>query len=1216
MVRDRAASATNDRKGALVVLRPSGVEYQRFAFTEAKGGYVARDVMLPRTAPRGRWTARLDIEGVEQAAGGMSFSVEDFAPQRLAVDADADSARPVAAGEVRAVKVAARFLYGAPGAGLQTQGEARLSADPNPFPQFPGYAFGNALTPFQEQVPDATTTVTDGEGKAILTFPADLGGDTTVPLKAVITASVFEPGGRPVRESVFLKVRPRSLYLGVKIDQTDTSGRDTPVAFDIIALDSLGGRVAANGVTWTLITENWDYDWFQQNGRWQWRRTSRDVIAARGTGNISAAASLKHKRNLGWGDYRLEITGPDGAKTVVKFSAGWGSPAKEGDAPDLVRVSAGTKAYGQGDTVDITIKAPYAGEAQIAVATDRVIDFRSVQVGEGGTTVRLKSSPDWGGGAYVMVTVVQPRDPGVTPKPRRAMGLAYVPLDPKNRKLTVDVGTPAKLESKAPVEVPIKVNGLGMGQRARVTIAAVDEGILRLTKFESPDPVKWYFGKRALKVDYRDDYARLLDANLGAPANVNFGADEIGGEGLTVTPIKSVALWSGIVETGLDGKAVIKLPAAEFNGELRIMAVAWTDNAIGSGSKAMTVREPVIADLNLPRFLAPGDSALATLELHNIEGKAGQYDAQLSATGGLVTRFRKMVALALGQRTIERIDIAAPTTAGISQVAMKVSGPGFTTAKDYPLQTRLGWGPETRTFTELQKAGEAFTPSPEVMRGLANGSVAISVSYSPFRGFDPAAVALSLSRYPYGCTEQLVSVAYPMVYAEKFSADPKLKRQVPAALSQTIGQLLDRQTLDGAFGLWRVGDGEADPWLGAYVTDFLLEAQALGAPVPQDALDRALSAMKLVSKPEGFANVSYRLNYPSYYGRDQKAAQEATKRMRSRASAYALYVMAKGKRGDLARLRWWHDVQMRSDASPIARAQVGAGLALMGDQARAKSALRAAVNALGYREESDWYQSPTRDLAAVITYAYEAGEADLARSLQGRLEGAVRDPDLLNTQEQARLLQAAHAMLQASGPVKITTSATKPLDPVAGQPRWGITGWNARFVNAGTGALWRTVTVRGVPTTAPDAASSGVNLSKTLWTLSGARAEPGALTQGDRVIVLLSGVSRQGRSTMMVLDDALPAGWEVETVLGPDDAQNGPFRFLGELTTPSIQEKRDDRYVAALDVPGNKPFSVAYVARAVTPGNYYLPGAKAEDMYRPSVNARSAGSRVAIAAAP
>jgi hypothetical protein len=1224
MLRDREAKAVADRKGALVIRRPSGVEFKRIAFDHAGTGAVLQDITLPKTAPRGHWSAQLEIEGVDGPVGQMSFAVEDFVPQRLAVTLAAQPQSAVTAGEVRHVPVSARFLYGAPGAGLQTQGEMRLRADPNPFPQYADYRWGDDQTPFDEKLVNLGSTVTDGAGAATLAVDASQAGDAKAPLSATLTASVFEPGGRPVRESAFLKIRTQPIYFGVKVDQSQSGDSDvTPVSLDVIAVDGQGRRIAAQGASWTLIAESWNYDWFEQDGKWQWRRTSRDAAVARGVADIAGGGSFHLNRRLGWGDYRLEVIGAGGAKTVIRFAAGWGAPAKEAEAPDFVRVSAGTRAWRQGDTVQVQIQAPYAGEAQVAVATDRLIDFKTFSVGRGPATVTLKSSAAWGGGAYVLVSVIQPRDPSVTPKPRRALGLVYVPLDPKGRKLDVDIDTPAKIDSKALVEVPIVVHGLRFGQRAHVTLAAVDEGILRLTKQDSPDPAKWYFGKRALTLDYRDDYGRLLDPNQGAPAQVNFGGDELGGQGLTTTPIKTVALWSGEVDTGIDGRAVIKLPAADFNGELRLMAVAWTDEAVGSGSKALTVRQPVVADLNLPRFLSPGDHALATLELHNLEGRAGAYVAQIFAQGGVLAPFRKLYQLLLGQRVADHAPLTAPGTTGVSTVSFRVDGPGFSTLKSYPIETRLGWGPITRTDVALQRPGEAYTPPVSLLSGLAAGSVTLQVSYSPFKGFDPAAVALSLSRYPYGCTEQLVSTAYPLLYAAEVSDSPA-GRTSKAELSDAVGRLLDRQTLDGAFGLWRVGDGEADAWLGAFATDFLVEARAEGAPVPDAAYERALGAMRQISRPDGFASVAYELEYPKVFAGSEAASKAATVRMRSRASAYALYVLAKAGRGDLARLRWWHDVQMKSETSPLAMAQIGAGLALMGDHARAHDSLLQAQRALGYRDEADWYQSPLRDLAGVIAYAYEAGETPLARGLQDRLEGAVRDPDRLNTQEQARLMQAAHQMLRAAGPVRIQASGASAMAPAAGEPRWSVgTLQAARFVNVGSGPLWRTVTVRGTPLTSPPAQSQGVSVTASFWTIQGAPADLAHIAQGARVVVRLSGVSMQGRSTSLVIDDPLPAGFEIETALGPDDGKgdgsqgssNGPYSFLGQINAPLAQESRDDRYVAALRVDGGKPFAVAYVARAVTPGDFYLPGVEAHDMYHPLIYARSAGGRTDIAAA-
>jgi alpha-2-macroglobulin len=1232
LVRDRDAKAVADRKGYVVVKRPSGLEFKRYPFTATPGGALAIDVALPKTAPRGHWTAALQVDGYKDPAGSLDFQVQDFAPQRLAVTVAGQPQAPIGPDETRKIDVGARFLYGATGAGLQTQGEARLRQDPNPFPTFQDYQWGDETAAFEEKELDLGTTVTDGTGHANLDLAGTQAGDTVDPVVALVTASVFEPGGRPVRESVTLRMRPKPLYLGVKVDGADvTSEGAAPVLLDVIAVNGAGGRIAAPGVSYSLISENWNYDWYQADGRWQWRRTSRDTVVSQGAIDVGAGGAARIRpRKLGWGDYRIELNGPNGAKTIVRFSVGWGAPAEATESPDLVRVSAARKDYGQGDTVEIAVKGPYAGEAQVAVATDRLIDFKTFQVGKDGGTVRLKTSAAWGGGAYVLVTLIQPRDPVQTPTPRRALGLVYVPLDPKGRKLTVDIATPDKIDSKAQVVVPLKVNGLGFGQSAHVTVAAVDEGILLLTKAASPDPVAWYFGKRAFSVDYRDDYGRLLDANLGAPASVDFGGDQLGGQGLTVTPIKTVALWSGIVTTGLDGKATVTLPAADFNGQLRIMAVAWTDTQVGSGAKELTVRQPVVADLDLPRFLSPGDKPQATLELQNMEGKPGAYTAVMRAAGGIIASSQKVYDLVLGQRLAEHIPFFAPNHTGIGSVGFTLTGPSFTTSKDYPIETRLGWGPVTRTTTELQQPGETYTPPPALVSGLAagaDGTLQVQVSYSPFKGFDPGPIAVSLSEYPYGCTEQLVSTAFPLLYAQGLSADPKL-RQAPAALNNAVGQILDRQSMDGAFGLWRVGDGEADPWLGAYVTDFLIEAQRAGAAVPQSAIDSALNAMRQVSRPDGTSSVSYQLEYPDWWGGNADASKAATARMRSRASAYALYVMAKGGRGDLSRLRWWHDVQMKSERSPLAMAQVGAGLAMMGDQARARDALQHAAAAVGYKrpllqlgpfvfvDDQDWYQSPLRDLAGVIALAYEANEPDIARPLQDRLDGAVKDPDDLNTQEKAQLLRAAHFMLLAAGPINVQASGTALAMPAAGlTPRWAVNGrlLGARFVNAGTRPLWRTVTVLGTPITAPDAEQHGVSVEKTYFTYAGAPVDLAQVKQGDRIIVRIAGGSQQGRTVALAVDDALPAGFEIESVLGPDDADKGPFKFLGSLTTPKAQESRDDRYVAALDLAGGKTFALAYVLRAVTPGDFYAPGAEILDMYHAGVNARTAGGRTDIA---
>ncbi len=1225
MIRDPEGRAVKDRKGFVIVTRPSGVEACRYNFVKTPQGWAGVDVPLPKTAPRGQWSARVQLEGMAAAAGTVSFAVEDFAPQRLGVEVKADAERPLLSPtEDRAVQVQAHYLYGAIGSGLQVTGEARIHTDTNPFPAFREYSFGDESKPYDEKYVDLPSTVTDGQGNAVFPFNASLAGDTAQPLSVLVTASVFEPGGRPVKESQTLKIKSAPLYLGVKVDQKDGSWKDAPrMSFNIIGLTPQGQKIAVPGVKVTLISEVWDYDWYIADGKWNWRSTHRDVVVSSKNMDLNANTGLTFDRNLDWGDYRLEVEAPGRAKTVTRFASGWGSTQKGSDAPDFVRLTAGSKSYNQGDDIAITLKAPYKGEAQIAVATDHLIDLKTVSVGDGGTTVHLKSSAAWGGGAYIMVSVMQPRDPVNASKPRRAIGLIYVPLDPKSRKLGVAIPVsdkPVRPQTDKNghnfIDVPIQVSGAKLGERARISVAVVDQGILNLTKFQTPDPVAWYFGKRALAVDYNDDYGRLLDPNLGAPAPLNYGGDQIGGEGLTTTPIRTVALWSGVINTGIDGKTTLHLPIAKFNGELRVMAVAFTDDSMGSGSARLIVREPVVADLALPRFLSPGDKAFATLELDNTDGKPGLYTAIVKGFQGLVLAFEKTFNLGHGQRAIEAVPITAPNTTGVSTVQIGLNGQGYSFNDNFQIQTRNGWGPLTRTATQSQAVNETWTPPADLLAGYQPGSSTVEVSYSPFRNINPAPIAAALAKYPYGCTEQVTSSAMPWLYVSDGVVGANAARPSGYALKQAVGKILDRQSDDGAFGLWRPGDAEADGFIGAYATDFLLEARARGVYVPAEAIDKALTSMRLLSKPDGFISVNYRITVQSggwnLFGLTD---EQLSKQLRSRASAYALYVLAKAHSGDLARLRWYRDVQFKDENSPLARAQIGAGLAMMGDRSRARLAFGQAIEKLGYSDPNDWYQTPLRDLAGVIALAYESGFDDIARNLAPRLENAMKSPDQMNTIEEAYVLRAASYMLKAAGKTQIASQGVATLPGGLNVQRFNVGALSqAHLKNTGSGAIWRTVTVIGTPLQSPNAESHGLNLTKTFYNLDGTRIDPSHVIQGQKILVVISGRSDRSELRPIVVDDPLPAGFEIDSTLSNEDAQNGPFKFIGELTSLKVSEARDDRYVAALDVSSNKGFAMAYIARAVTQGDYYLPGAEAKDFYRPDTYGRTAGSRTVIVA--
>jgi uncharacterized protein YfaS (alpha-2-macroglobulin family) len=1235
MVRDAAGRAIANRKSTLIIYRPNGTESRRLRLSEARdAGAVSKDIVLDRGAPRGVWSAALEVDGQEEAAGRISFSVEDFVPQRLKVEIKSTEA-PLLAGQVRPITVDAQFLYGAPGAGLAVEGEGRLTVDPNPFPDQKGFSWGKSDETFEERLFTIPSTVTDGAGRADLQVSLNDVPQSTLPLRARIVASVAEPGGRVVREGFAFPVRLSNLYIGVKPKLADYGyfDKDKPVGFDIVAVNGQGQRVASR-IAWRIVEEDFRYDWYLEGGQWKWRRTGRDIQVAGAQGSLSIPANQAlalNQEKLREGQYRLILSNEgSGVETTYRFGVGWGGGARDSDTPDMVAVLPPAEPVKQGAQVRVQIKPPYAGEAQIVVATDRVLSMRTERIPAEGKTITLRADQEWGGGAYVLVTVMTPRDPAgrrETPVvPRRAIGVGYVALDTKARTFDVKIAEGlGVVRPRTRMDVPVKVTG-GPRESVRMTLALVDEGILQLTKFDTPDPAKHYFGRRALGVSLRDDYGRLLNPNLGAPATPRQGGDGLGGEGLTVVPTKTIALWSGVVRLGRDGSGKIPVDVPDFNGQLRLMAVAWSETGLGAGSQALTIRDAVVADMTLPRFLAPGDEAFATLRVDNVEGPAGAYRVSFAGEG--VTQMNaapQSLTLNPGQNQTIRVPVRAPS-AGIGKVSLTLAGPnGFAPiTRSYDIQSRNPYLSISEVEIQPQAAGAQFQLAPQAFNRFAPGDGRIRVSYSSLRGIDPAPLLDTLDRYPYGCTEQLVSVAAPLLYANTLApeANRQRDRQLAPRINDVITRVLDRQTPDGAFGLWGAGDRAANPWLGAYSVDFLRRAKEAGYVVPQAPLDLAYKGLRAVARLDDFENVSYNMEVYTYPG-----STDTKELLRSRSTAYALYVLAKAGKADIGQVRYFHDARLSREPSPLARAHIGAALAHLGDKARARNAFRQAERALGYRNPSDWYQSPVRDLAGVIALVSEAAATDqslneLVNRLARKLEGDAQPAEQLMTQELAQMLFAANALLKSAGPVQIAVNGAAAGAPAPFLATRDTIGAGATFVNAGSGSVWRSLTYSGAPANPPGPTAQGLDVTKRIFRMSGGLADLDALRQGERVIVALTVAPQGSRVYPTVLVDLLPAGLEIDSILGPADGEgipqydgrriDGPFAWVGRIDDTRIAEKRDDRFVAALDVQG-RAHTVAFVARAVTPGAFALPGAAAEDMYRPGVFGRSAPGRIRIA---
>lgn len=1222
MLRDSAGRAIESRPLTITVRRPNNTVAETRRVEDLDIGGFSLDYDVPTSAPRGRWSITVNADGEKPNVAYEQFSVEDFVPQRLEVSIDMDEKTPIRPGETRAVSINSRYLYGAPASALPVEAEARLRLDPRPFPDFAEYRFGPTDRRFTERFIKLANTSTDADGSASVWLNADEAEKGYgAPMRADVVVGVVEPGGRVVRESARIPVRPDDYYVGLKLpDGRYSFGVDDTVEIDAVLID-WRGDVADGDIEWKLYQQDYWFDWYRDGGQWKWRRQWRDIVVLEGRGATSREAFAKLvSQRLDQGSYRLTATRAGGKEqSDIKFYVGWKSYAAGAQSPDQAALTLQNEKLAPGARARLVLNPPYEGEAIIAIATDRVHQVRRVKVDGDAKEIVIDTDPEWGAGFYVLATVVTPRDPGDQPVPRRAMGVSYVPFDMSARKLDVSFDAPDVFRPRQKLDLPVTIAGATSGSRVKLTVAAVDEGILRLTKFASPDPANHYYGKKRLGVSVRDDYGRILNANLGAPAR--FGGDQLGGEGLTVVPTKSVALFSGVVSVDADGKTIVPIEVPDFNGELRLMAVAWTAEKVGGHAEPLVVRDLVPAELALPRFVAPGDTATATLLIDNVDGEAGDYQVSITGDGPIEFAANARYSLAAGQNETAAFTFEA-SEVGIGAVNLDVTGPGgFAVSRSYPIQSRTPYFPVTEVKTEPLDPGISFEVSSAVLDDFASGSGEAAVSFSRIRGVEPGPLLDSLYRYPWGCTEQLTSSAMPLLFVDVLGGELNRgpEREIRPRVQKVVNKLLNRQSPDGAFGLWRVGDRFANAWLAPYVTDFIYRAKVEGYSVPDEALEAAYGSLQQIARLDRWYAAGYQTRADETEG-----SNDTTEHLRRRSAAYAMYVLARAGRGDLSDLRYFHDTLLSETPSPLARAHIGAALAMMGDRARANNAFEKAYAALGWDNRGDYYQSTLRDAAGVVALAAETDQTDRLEEITDRFLTFVKEPDAMHTQEKAYVLLAAQALLRAGDKVKLSQNG-EALNDLPAAPSFSPTieelADGVSWRNEGEGRIYRSLTVSGAPLTAPPAVAQGFEITKRIATRSGQAVDLRAVRQNDRLVVVISGQAQDNRLHPVIVADLLPAGFEIETILQPSDSSNGgqsrgPYKWIGPIARPRVAEARDDRFVAAVDVRGRNRFTLAYVVRAVTPGDYSAPGAVIEDMYRPGVFARTANQTIVIGPAP
>lgn len=1239
LARDAVAKAIPDSTLVIKLMRPSGQEARRYTLKAQGEGGASLAVPLPLTAARGGWEITAHIDPEAAPVGRVSFEVQDFVPQRLALTI-LDKPKVLAAGEAFSIPLEARFLYGAPAAALGGEGDLILEVDPAPFPMHKGFHWGNEDEVFQGERVSLAVADTDAAGKTAVTGSVPSVIQSSRPLRADIAMAVREPGGRATGEHVFVPVRVQPLALGLRPTFEGSARQGVDAGFELIAVNNDGKTVAQTGVEYRFVKDESTWQWHRTQDKWSYERVVRERELASGTLDVTVDKPAVLKQQVSWGNYRLIVRDPvSGASSALRFWGGWYGEATA-ERPDRLPIAADKPGYAAGETARVRIDSEFAGQALIVMANERVHEVRNVAVPAGGVDVEIPVRAEWGAGAYALVTLYRPMSDKLGHAPVRAVGVAWLGLNPAERTLKVAIDAPSKIAPRQKIEVPVTISGMTAGSKAAyVTLAAVDQGILQLTRFKTPAPQAYFLSKRQLGVGMRDDYGRLIRGlNAGGDDQ---GGDADGGKGLDVVPTRTVALFSGVVKTDAQGKAVIPLDVPDFQGELRLMAVAFDAEKMGSGEMRMTVRDPLVAELILPRFLAPGDAGRLTALLHNVEGTAGAYTLKITANGAVSggespVLAERSIQLAAGAREVFTLPLRG-LDAGIGQVVMNLSGPAqadgkpFNVTRDWPIQVRPPQAPQSLESTVLLAAGQSVVLDNALLSGLVPGTEQVSLSISRYAGLDVPGLLRWMDRYPYGCLEQTTSRAFPLLYFNEVAKNVGVRedRGLDMRVQYAIDHVLAMQTGGGGFNMWGAWGTGADPWISVFALDFLLHAADKGFDVPQAPLQLG----------------------------QQWLSSEAMRDSRTDVRAYAAALLARLGKVNASDLRYFHDQNPPSD--PVSWANLGAALEAIGERARASHAFAAARDLLAKPESYKPlpYGSRLRDVYAVAAIMAQAGRGAAVPSvleLSPRLgaeptqNGARYSLDYTTTQEKAWMLLAAADMGRNAGKIAVEVNG-KPVPK--GDPA-SVTLAPAqlagtRLNNVGESDVFRILSVEGVPSEPLPALSEGIRLSKQVFSLDGKPVDLSHLPRNERFVVVIEGAptpqnagyyaggfyagsfyngSYYAAGDYAVMD-LLPAGWEIEGMLRPEQAG---YAWLGELSEAQMRQARDDRYLAAVSLPNyvmdrtdpDYPsrdyskeiwnFKLAYVVRAVTPGRFALPAVTAEHMYAPRIRARTAMGELTI----
>ena len=1221
MLEDREKRIPDKHPVALEIYNPRGQFYTKMISTQGTNGFYTFAVPTQADDPTGLWNAYVKVGGT---AFHKSLRIETIKPNRLKITLALPTILQASSKDVYA-PLTSSWLTGATASRLKAKVEMSLSKVNTQFKNYGQYLFNNPATDFTTVRADVFNGVLDAEGRAGVNIQLPVATGAPGMLNATFTTRVFEPGGDASIYSQTVPFSPFTSYVGINLNQPKGKYIETDKdhVFDIVTVNDQGQPVNRSNLEYKIYRISWS--WWWENGEESFgtyiNNSSITPVASGNLQTTGGKTSFKFRINYpDWGRYLVYVkdreSGHATGGTVYIDWPDWRGRSNKTDPSGIkmLAFSLDKDSYEIGETATAIIPAAAGGRALVSLENgSTVLQQQWLEVSDqGDTKLTFKITPEMAPNVYLHISLLQPHAQTVNDLPIRMYGIAPVFVTNRQTILQPQIKMPEVLRPETDFNVTVSEKS---GKPMTYTLAIVDDGLLDLTNFKTPDPWNEFYAREALGIRTWDMYDDVLGASSGRYSSLfSTGGDaSLKPADAKANRFKPVVKFIGpfYLAKGKQQTHTLKLPM--YVGSVRAMVVAGQDGAYGNAEKTAFVRTPLMLLSTLPRVLSTQEEITVPVNVFAMENQVKNVTASLEASGaGVQITGNRQQSLTFDQPgdQLAYFTLKTGSKTGKATIHLTASGNGQQTKETIEIEVRNPNPVVTLRNSQWIEAGQEAELSYTLAgSSSANNQVQLEVSRIPSvdisRRFD------FLYNYQHHCTEQLTSKALPLLFVSQFKAvDEQEAEKIKTNVQEAIRQIYARQLPNGGFVYWP-GNAVADEWITSYTGMFLTLAQEKGYAVHPNVLNKWKRFQRAAA--QNWRMPQEASNWQIWQSELQQAFR-----------LYTLALAGAPEYGAMNRMKEQPGLSIQ------AKWRLAAAYALTGKMKPAGELVyNAETTVIPYSSMNLIYGSSDRDEAMILeTLILMKRDRDALQQAK-KVSQNLAQENWFSTQSTAFALMAMGRLAeQLSGTLDFTWSWNGKQQPavksakavfekeIATSPKSGTVS----VKNQGKGALSVDLITRTqlLNDTLP-AIADNIRLDVKYTDMAGSPISVEDIRQGTDFMsaVTLSNISGTSDYSNLALTHIIPSGWEIynERMIVPEASSSNS----NEANTPessadkyTYKDIRDDRVLTYFDLRRGESKTFTVRLQATYAGNFILPAIQCEAMYDAVVQARTKAGRTTV----